>query len=96
MLRYTNIAILDKNEMRLKLEGVVNPKWFCLWKSVTLNHRSCCMYHVILRKVLMCSYNVFMRFFILRMNNSYYLEQIYTLEFVIETMCLSREVVIDS
>jgi hypothetical protein len=26
MLRYTNIAILDKNEMRLKLEGVVNPK----------------------------------------------------------------------
>jgi len=56
----------------------------------------CCMYHVILRKVLMCLQNVFMHFFIiLRMTSSYFLEQIYILEFVIETLCLSHEVVTD-
>jgi len=52
------------------------------------------MYHIILRKVLLCSQNMFMRYFIiLRMNSSYFLEQIYILDFVLETICLSHEVV---
>jgi hypothetical protein len=55
------------------------------------------MYHVILRKVIdVFTERVYAVFIFLRMNSSYYLEQIYTLEFVIETMCLSREVVIES
>ena len=45
------------------------------------------MYHMILRKVLMYSQNMYMRYFIiLSMNNSYFLEQIYILEFVIESI----------